>query len=135
MFNIDIKTIKQEEHRYETLGDYWDDPDGTTHIRCTNLRSPDSEFLVILHELVEQYLLKVAFIKEEDVKAFDIMFEEERAAGKWDEYAEPGDDPRAPYRKQHFMAECVERMVAAFIGVDWRLHCEYQTFDDKDKEN
>ena len=129
MLKIDIKTIPESEHRYCTLGDYWDDPDGTTHIRCTALKSEASEFLVVIHELVEQYLLKVAGIREEDVKAFDIMFEQERAAGKWDEYAEPGDDPRAPYRKQHFMAEVIERSLACMIGVDWRVHCEYQQYD------
>ena len=47
------------------------------------------------------------------------------------EYAEPGDDPRAPYRQEHFIAEAVERIVAAFIGVDWRVHCEYQQYDDQ----
>lgn len=135
MLNIDIKTIKQEEHRYETIGDYWDDVDGTTHIRCTNLKSQDSEFLVVLHELVEQYLLKKRGIREEDVKAFDISFEKERAARLWDEYAEPGDDPRAPYRQEHFIAEVIERTVAAFIGVDWKVHCEYQSFDEKDKKD
>jgi hypothetical protein len=132
MLKIDIKTIKQEDHRYQTLGDYWDDEEGT-HIRVTNLKSPDSEFLVALHELIEQYLLKVAGIKEPDVMAFDIMFEKERADGKWDEYAEPGDDPRAPYRKQHFFAECIERLVAGFIGVDWKQHCEYQQYEEPEK--
>lgn len=128
MLNIDIKTIPQSEHRYETLGDYWDDPDGSTHIRVTNLKSEDSEFLVALHELIEQYLLKKRGISELDVKAFDIAFEKERAEGKWDEYAEPGDDPRAPYRQEHFIAESIERITAAFIGVDWIAHCEFQQF-------
>lgn len=127
MLNIDIKTIKQSEHRYETLGDYWDDEQGT-HIRCTHLKSEDSEFLVVIHELVEQWLLKKRGIREEDVKAFDIMFEGERAAGKHSESAEPGDDARAPYRKEHFIAEVIERTLAAFIGVDWKEHCEYQQF-------
>jgi len=130
MLNIDIKTIPESEHRYCTLGDYWDDDKGT-HIRVKRLESEDSEFLVALHELVEQYLLKKFGIKEPDVMAFDIMFEKERADGKWDQDAEPGDDPRAPYRNQHFMAEVIERMMSVFIGVDWKQHCEFQQYEPK----
>lgn len=129
MLNIEIKTIKQSEHRYETLGDYWDDPNGKTNIRVTALKSQDSEFLVALHELIEQYLLKKRGISELDVQAFDIAFEKERAEGKHNEYAEPGDDPRAPYRTEHFIAEAIERITAAFIGVDWLKHCEFQQYE------
>lgn len=135
MLNIEMKTIKQSEHRYETLGDYWDDVDGKTHIRCTALKSTDSEFLVCLHEFIEQYLLKKRGISELDVQDFDIAFEKERAEGKWDEYAEPGDDPRAPYRTEHFIAEAVERIVASFIGVDWRQHCEFQQYEPPQPAN
>ena len=131
MLNIEIKTIKQSEHRYETLGDYWETPDGVTHIRCTNLKSPDSEFLVVLHELVEMYITKRKGIKEPDIMAFDIEFEKERAEGKWDENAEPGDDPRAPYKTEHCLAEIIERLVARELGVDWKQHCEYQQYEPK----
>jgi hypothetical protein len=129
MLNIEIRTIKQSEHRYETLGDYWDDADGKTNIRVMSLKSEDSEFLVALHELVEQYICKKRGIKEIDIQNFDIAFEKERAEGKWDEYAEPGDDPRAPYRQEHFFAEIIERSVASFLGVNWKQHCEYQQYE------
>ena len=130
MLNIEIKTIKQSEHRYETLGDYWHDTDGKIHIRCTSLKSEDSEFLVILHELVEMYITKKRGIPEPVIQAFDIKFEEERAEGKWDENAEPGDDPRAPYKTEHCLAEIIERLVARELGVDWKQHCEYQQYEE-----
>lgn len=137
MLNINIKTIPQAEHRYETLGDYWDDESGATQVRVTNLVNEDSEFLVAVHELVEQWLLKKAGIREIDVQNFDIMFEKERAAGLHDEYAEPGDDSRAPYSTQHFQAEVVERCIAMILGVDWKKHCEYETYPPEggDKKN
>ena len=131
MLNIEIKTIKQSEHRYETLGDYWHDADGKIHIRCTALKSEDSEFLVILHELVEMYITKRKGIDEPKIMAFDIEFEKERAEGKWDENAEPGDDPRAPYKTEHCLAEIIERLVARELGVDWKQHCEYQQYEPK----
>ena len=130
MLNIDIKTIKQEEHRYQTLGDYWEDEKGT-HIRVTNLKNPDSEFLVVLHELVEMYITKRKGIDEPKIMAFDIEFEKERADGKWDENAEPGDDPRAPYKTEHCLSEIIERLVARELGVDWKQHCEYQQYEPK----
>jgi hypothetical protein len=29
------------------------------------------------------------------------------------------------------MAEVIERALASMIGVDWRVHCEYQQYEDK----
>jgi hypothetical protein len=34
----------------------------------------------------------------------------------------PGDDPRAPYHKQHVFAENIERLLAAELGVDWSAY-------------
>ena len=65
------------------------------------------------------------------VRTFDIEFEKERAEGKWDENAEPGDDPRAPYKTEHCLAEIIERLVARELGVDWKQHCEYQQYEPK----
>lgn len=135
MLNIEIKTIPGSHHRYDTLGDYWEDEKGKIHIRVTNLKSEDSEFLVALHELVEMYITKKRGISEPLIQAFDIEFEKERAAGKWDEYAEPGDDPRAPYKTEHCLAEIIERLVAQQLGVEWKKHCEYQQYDEKEKTN
>lgn len=128
MLKVEMKSIKQSEQRYETLGDWWDDENGVTQIRVTGLKIPESEFLVCLHELVEQYLCKKRGISEESVSDHDKMFEKERSDGKWDEYAEPGDDPRAPYRKEHFVAEIIERIMASELGINWKEHCEFQQF-------
>ena len=77
----------------------------------------DYEFLVAVHELIEQYLCKKRNIKEPDISAFDIEFEKNRQPGNEDE---PGDDPSAPYRKEHFFATSIERLIAAELGVDWQ---------------
>ena len=56
---------------------------------------------------------------EEDVTAFDEAFEKARKPGNVDE---PGDDPKAPYRKQHLIATGVEKLMAAELGVDWKAY-------------
>ena len=77
----------------------------------------DYHMLVFLHEMVEAHLTKVRGITEKSISNFDIEFEKKRQDGNVDE---PGDDPNAPYRKEHFFATSVERLLAAELGVDWK---------------
>lgn len=51
----------------------------------------------------------------EAVDRFDRAYEAKRKPG---DDSEPGDDPRAPYHKQHVLAEKIERLLAAELGVD-----------------
>ncbi len=44
------------------------------------------------------------------IDRFDMQFKGE---------GEPGDDPRAPYYRQHQVASGIERLLAAELGVDW----------------
>jgi hypothetical protein len=48
------------------------------------------------------------------VDDFDAQFTEERHGDD----DEPGDDPRAPYRRQHRAAMLIEHMMASFMGLD-----------------
>ena len=119
IMQIVIKTIPSEQHRYPTCGDYWVDPDGTRQIRVSDMKNWKYELLVAVHELVEQNLCLDRGIDEKDISRFDIRFEKARAKGKHSEDAEPGDDPKAPYRKEHFTATNIERILAAELGIDW----------------
>lgn len=82
------------------------------------------EFLVQLHELVEAALCKSDGITDEQVTAFDALFETERANGQHSETDEDGDDERAPYRRQHRMATIVEMIVADALEVDWKKYSD-----------
>ena len=75
------------------------------------------EALVAAHEMVEMILVKQRGISEQSISEFDIAFEHSRAQGKV--LGEPGDDPRAPYQREHFFATNLERLLAAELGVDW----------------
>lgn len=119
MKTIVIKTIPQSEQRYPTVGDYWRDPDGTLQIRVSEMGNTDYEALVALHELIEIILTEKKGIKEPDIMAFDVQFEKEREKGLHGEDDEPGEAPNSPYRKEHVLAECLERVVANELGVIW----------------
>jgi hypothetical protein len=63
-------------------------------------------------------LLWLRGVKEVEVRAFDLWWEEEARKGNV-YYDEPGDDVRAPYHWEHIFAILVEKMVALQLGVDW----------------
>ncbi len=76
-------------------------------------------FLVALHELVEYELCRMKGIGDHQVVAFDRRFEKERLVGLHEVWEEPGDDPRAPYGKEHRFATMIERLVAQKLAVKW----------------
>jgi hypothetical protein len=114
-----VSTIAQDEHRYPTVGDYWDAEDGTLEVRVTDLGDRRYEFLIALHELIERELCRTRGIAEPVIMAFDVAYEEARERGDPDVLEEPGDDPRAPYHREHVFATNIERMLAAELGVSW----------------
>src|SRR5215207_4505971 len=93
MLKIRIETISHDRQRYPTVGDYWDDPDGTLQVRISEVGDRRLELLVALHELIECELCRQRGIAEPDIMAFDLAFEKEIEAGECDEDEEPGDDP------------------------------------------
>lgn len=115
------QTIPHDSHRYETVGDYFETHDHQRMILVSEMDNEDYEFLVMIHEMIEQHLCKKRGIPEELITAFDTDFESRRTLGCEDE---PGDDPGAPYRKEHFFATSIERLIAAEIGVDWKKYDE-----------
>ncbi len=69
--------------------------------------------MVAIHEIVEATLCRAAKVPDEDIDKFDMAFKGD---------GEPGDDPQAPYRRQHLMATAIEKMLAAAMGVDWQTY-------------
>jgi hypothetical protein len=118
--NVEIKTISYRDQRYETCGDYWyDASDGILRFRINDMGNEDFEFLVSIHEQIEEHLTRRRGLKEPDIMAFDVMWEKEREDGKHRDDEEPGHDPRAPYRNEHVLAENVERLLAGHMGISW----------------
>jgi hypothetical protein len=117
--HIELRTIPHDEQRYETVGDWENLPDGSLRISVSDMGIEDYAFLVAIHEAVEVWLCNKRGITDEAVSAFDIEYEKNRPDG---DESEPGDHPDAPYRKEHFFATNIERMIALELGVDWKLY-------------
>lgn len=116
--NIIGYTVPKEDVRCAQVGD-WSYGDKTIEVKAAILGDWRYELLVQVHELVEAALCKHRGITDEQVTAFDAKFEAERENGLHSPEAEDGDDPRAPYRKEHFTATNIERQLAAELDVDW----------------
>lgn len=131
MLKINIETIPHNCQRYDTVGDWTFEPDGTININVSRITdmighvSEDSEFLVAIHELIEAYLCKKAGITPEEVDEWDKDFEELCLSGNIPitNSPEPGDDPRAPYHVQHLVAQSIEMMLCSFLKKEWTHHC------------
>jgi len=117
--NITMQVVKHEEQRYETVGDWIFLSPTQLNITVSDTGNWKYNFLVGLHEQIEAILCLEAGVNEEEVTKFDLMFEDERINGLHSETDEPGDDPRAPYHKQHVFATLIEKETAAKLNVDW----------------
>jgi hypothetical protein len=113
---IKAKSIPGNEQRYETAGDYTFHADNTVNISVSHMQKVDYEFLVALHEIIESWLVKMRGISEPEIMAFDIAFNESGKAG------EPGDDPEAPYYREHQFATAIEKLMCNEMGIRW---CDY----------
>lgn len=106
--DIIIQTVKHEDQRYDTLGDY-QSLDGITDVSLTpgkaiitvsDMCSWRSELLVAIHELIElSTACWINGIPDENIVAFD----------KANSLAiDPGSNPNAPYHTQHMLATFIE---------------------------
>jgi len=117
MLNIKIGTITHSSQRYNTVGDWiLDEDSGDLTIYISDMGNYKKEFLVAFHELIEVMLCKSRGITQAVVDKFDIAYELTRPEGS---ILEPGDDQEAPYKKEHFFATSLERLMCAELGVDW----------------
>lgn len=133
MLHIYIDTIPHADQRYPTVGDYWTARSATTAsgqsgqsylntgveaqiIKISEMGNIDYEFLVAIHEAIEQHLCHKHGVEEEAITQFDIQYEHDRPASNTQE---PGNDTRAPYYHEHQFATSIEMQIAAALGVDW----------------
>lgn len=120
--NVSIKVIPHNDQAYETPGDWRFTENGDLNIFVSELGDWRQEMLIAIHELIEVCLCKQRGIAQADVDEFDIQFEKDRRNGIHGPNDEPGDDPAAPYRKEHFFATNLEALISAELGVDWNQY-------------
>jgi hypothetical protein len=129
---IDFAVISHRRQRYPTVGDYfW--RDHRWHIRVSRMKDRRYITLVFLHEIIEWTLCRLAKIPMLDIDHWDLIYERNRPKEDDPEWAgkapcgckffeEPGDDPHAPYHKQHVTATNCERLIAEALGVKWEKY-------------
>ena len=114
--NIQIEFVPAKRQRYSTLGDWYFDAAGNLVIKVSNddrmCPTEDEQILVAVHELVEALLCRKRGITQTMVDDFDIGNEYCQENG-----LEPGDEPTAPYRREHRFAMIVEHMLAHELGL------------------
>lgn len=117
---IVIKTVPHRAQRYDTCGDWQIDAKGNWHITISELPQKHGPFhdkfafLVAFHELVEMALCTARGVTPAAVDEFDIGWKPPSA-----HIQEQGDDPAAPYFREHQIASALERFMAAQLDVDW----------------
>jgi hypothetical protein len=117
-----VEVVPNDQMRYDTAGDYFM-RDGVCVVQVAeDLPAamgegtyPNEHFLIALHEMVEWYLMQKRGITEEEVSAFDVAYEAE-AILTGHRPGEPGDQPDAPYRREHREASLIEFQVALMAG-------------------
>jgi hypothetical protein len=110
---IVVDAIAFREHRYASAGDWFITEPNIWRIKVAAELSDKHQFLVALHELIEMALCLEHGITATQVDAFDIGWVAH------DGISEPGDDPKAPYYREHQTASAMERFMAVQLGVDW----------------
>jgi len=109
--NIIIKTIPHKEQRYDTVGDYFTDDDGTIQMRISELGDNRMNILIAIHELYEKFACQAKGITDEQIDEFDINYD--------GDYDECGQDPSAPYHQEHMDATEVEKLACEKFGFNW----------------
>src|SRR5208337_804011 len=103
MLNTEIKTIPHNHQRYPTCGDYYYDFSKTI-IHVSDMKNEKYEFLIAIHEQIEEFLTRLRGIKEEHITEFDKDYENQRKDGDY---------------KEHLFATIVEKLVAIELDVNW----------------
>jgi hypothetical protein len=114
-----IETVPHERNRNNQVGDYRYMEDGTLYITVSNMGDEKMEWLVALHEMIEEMLAKSDGITEEQINDYDIYYEKKREMGLVDENSEDGFASDCIYKKYHTIATGCEMILAAQLGVDW----------------
>lgn len=113
------RSIPHKFQAYDTVGNYEWTESGVLVIFVSEMGNELYERLVFYHEFIEATMCQLNGIKEKEITDFDIMFEQERVDGLHQNNEEPGDDPRAPYRKWHIFATIAEKKLCQKMNLDW----------------
>jgi hypothetical protein len=108
---ITVEFIDQLDHRYDTVGDYGTNHDGSWWFKITDMNNPIYSMAILIHELWEKTRNMQLGITDESVDEFDLNYK--------GEFEDTGSDPAAPYHKTHMESDAIERSCIVMGGEDW----------------
>lgn len=136
---IDINVVDHKTQKYDTCGDYFIEitnqreislakslhhlevtPIKKLNVRVSKLGDWRYEALIVIHELIEYFIVSHEGVQLETIDEFDRKFESVRTLMPdmiGDQ--EPGDMTTAPYHQAHVFATNIERQIAIALNVDW----------------
>lgn len=112
--DIHIKVDASEIRPPFTGADWWFSENGDLQVRVAKLSSEKRELLLAVHETLEAILCHFDGVTHEMVDVFDSEYDRTHASD-----LNAGDDPLAPYARQHSFATATERMMAAYWNENW----------------
>lgn len=113
--NVTIKVIPESEQRSCVNGaDWFFDDTGDLQVRVSPMSDWRREVLLGIHEAVEAIMCKHNGVIQESVDAFDLEYDKTHTFD-----LNAGDDPAAPYVREHCFATAIERILCAELDVNW----------------
>ena len=99
--------------------DWYFDEKGDLQVRVSPMSDWRRETLLEIHECVEAIMCKYNGVTQQAVDAFDLEYDKTHTFD-----VNAGDDPAAPYVREHCFATAIERILCAELDVNW---LEYDT--------
>lgn len=94
--------------------DWYFDGLGNLQVRVSPMSDWRREVLLAIHETVEALMCRHNGVTQAAVDAFDLEYDKTHAFD-----LNAGDDPKAPYVREHCLATAIERILCAEFGVCW----------------
>ena len=116
---IVIETVPHKLNRNGQVGDYKYLHDGTLYITVSELGNDDMNWLVALHEMIEERISKSDGISEPEINDWDAYYEKKREMGLVPTESENGFAYDCIYKKHHTVSTGIEMVLAALLEVDW----------------
>lgn len=116
--NISIQVVDPSVMRPEVDGvDWFWESNGDLRVQVAPMSDWRREFLLAIHETVEAVMCKHNGVSQESVDKFDQEYDKTHSTD-----CNAGDDPAAPYVREHCFATAIERILCAELEVNWESY-------------
>ena len=115
-----ILLVPIAEQRFTTLGDWYQNEDGSFTIAISKMLDWRHEFLVLIHELTEWSICRATGVSSQEADVFDRYWESDIKFGLVSIETEAGFSKDCPYRRGHIWGARMERLFCWLLGASWK---------------